>query len=212
MHFCKNAVTYDPALPAVSDSLKRLVQRQDNAAATTFYYHLYALGFEAWDYQKPEFANDCIKSIWRMACYTYFPRAQVGTMDGAYTKYIRPCQSSCMNYVRTCGVECCDESVQCVFSHTKAISHTQNVTSEGYLPHDGPSTLCTGGAKPSARPLGAGLLALVFLQALFSFEGGLRSLIPGAGGRKLLLVGGILVLALSLQGCDYDVPIHKVGN
>lgn len=183
MHFCRNAVDYDPALPASSDSIERIVQRQDNSAATTYYYHVYALGLDAWDYKEPQYASDCIKSVWRMACFTYFPRAEVGIMDGAYSKYIRPCQSSCQNYLRTCGVECCDESVQCVFSHNRAISPTQNVSSSGYLPHDGPSSLCTGGARPSARRLSAGLWALV-----------------------------IFVVALSLQGCSYDVPVHKVGN
>jgi len=212
MRFCKAAVDYDPALPATTDEIQRLVQRQDDAAATTFYYHVFALGMEAWDHQEPWKGSDCVKSIWRMACYTYFPRAEVGTMNGAYSKYVRPCQSSCSNYVRQCGVECCDESVQCVFSHTKAISNTQNVTSEGYSPHDGPSSLCTGGARPSARPLGAGLWALVILQVLFSFEGSVRSLFKGSGGRRLLLVGCVLVAALSLQGCAYDVPIHRVGN
>lgn len=213
MHFCRSAITYDPALPAASGStIKQLVQRQDNAAATTFYYHLYALGMEAWDYKKPEFANDCVKSIWRMACYTYFPRAEVGTMDGAFSRYVRPCQSSCMNYIRTCGVECCDESVQCVFSHTKAISHTQNLTTSGYVPHDGPSTLCTGGAQRAARPLGVGLFLLMVFQTIFSFEGSTRSFFGGKGKQKLLLAAGFMVLALSLQGCSYDVPIHRVGN
>jgi len=225
MRFCRNAVDYDPALPAggqqygqqqqggqygqqgsqygqqqggqyeqqqggQSDWIHRTVQRQDNAAATTYYYHIYALGLDAWDYQKPQYASDCIKAVWRMACFTYFPRAEMGIMEGAHSRYIRPCQSSCQNYLRTCGVECCDESVQCVFSHTRTISPTPgylgplyNVSSSGYLPHDGPSSLCTGGARPSARRLSAGLWALV-----------------------------ILVVALSLQGCTYDVPVHKIGN
>lgn len=213
MHFCRNAITYDPALPAATGSgMKKLVERQDNAAATTFYYHLYALGMEAWDYKKPELANDCVKSIWRMSCYTYFPRAEVNTLEGGSSRYIRPCQSSCMNYIRTCGVECCDESVQCVFSHTKAISHTQNMTTSGYVPHDGPSALCTGGSQRAARPLGVGLILLLVLKTLFSFEGDIRSLFGGKGKRRLLLAGGLMVLALSMQGCAYDVPIHRVGN
>jgi len=186
MGFCRNAVSYDPALPVPeggSAAVKQLVQRQDNAASTMFYYHLSGLGLEAWDYQKPEYANDCIKSIWRMVCFTYFPRAEVGAQDGAWSQYIRPCKSSCENYVRACGVECCDESVQCVFQHTKAISPTQKVTSEGYIPHDGPSSLCTGAAQRSAKPFGAIFWTVV-----------------------------VLIMAVSLQGCDYDIPTHKVGN
>jgi len=186
MGFCRNAITYDPGLPVPSGgsaSVKKMVQRQDNAASTMFYFHLSGLGLEAWDYQKPEFANDCVKSIWRMVCYTYFPRAEIGCQDGAFTNYIRPCQSSCQNYVRSCGVECCDESVQCVFSHKKSISPSQTVTTEGYLPHDGPSSLCTGAAQRSSKPFGVIFLAVV-----------------------------VLVMALSLQGCDYDIPVHQVGN
>jgi len=218
MGFCRNAITYDPALPVPSGgsaSIKKLVQRQDNAAATMFYYHTAGLGLEAWDYQKPEFADDCIKSIWRMVCYTYFPRAEIGCQDGAFTNYIRPCRSSCQNYIRSCGVECCDESVQCVFSHTKSISPSQKVTTEGYLPHDGPSSLCTGAARRSTTPLGVGFWALVVLKALFhldsaSLASGMRSFF--GGGRKVVLISALAVLALSLQGCSYDVPVHTVGN
>jgi TM2 domain-containing membrane protein YozV len=34
----------------------------------------------------------------------------------------------------------------------------------------------------------------------------------GAGGRKLVWVGVMAMIAMSLQGCDADVLIHKVGN
>jgi len=218
MGFCKNAITYDPALPAPNgESVKQLVQRQDNAASTMFYYHATGLGLEAWDYQKPELASDCVQSIWRMTCFTYFPRAEIGSQDGAISQFIRPCQSSCMNYVRSCAVECCDESVQCVFSHTKAISATQKVTSEGYVPHDGPSSMCTGGTRRSAAPLGLGLWVLMVLKVFFSFDsmsvsGSARSLFAGLGGRKLFWISSIAVMTLSLQGCDADVPIHTVAN
>merc|ERR1719160_626210 len=193
MGFCRNAVTYDPALPLPaggSSTIQALVERQDNAASTMFYYHLTGLGLEAWDYQKPEYANDCIKSVWRMVCFTYFPRAEIGIQDGAWSAYIRPCKSSCQNYVRACGVECCDESVQCVFSHTKAISASQTVTTQGYLPHDGPSSLCTGAARRSA-PLGAAFWVILALKAVFSLDvpsmtGGVRSLFAGFGRRRLI--------------------------
>jgi len=208
MGFCRNAIAYDPALPipdGTGSSVKALVQRQDNAASTMFYYHLAGLGYEAWDYQQPEFANDCVKAIWRMTCFTYFPRAQVGAQEGSVSNYIRPCQSSCMNYISTCAVECCDESVKCVFSHTKALSATQVVTTKGYEPHDGPSSLCTGGARRSAAPLG--LVAL--LVALFSIDG---SAVRSLFGRKAFFIAALAIVALSLQGCDYDVPVHRVGN
>jgi len=105
--------------------------------------------------------------------------------------------------------------VKCVFSHTKAISATQTVTSEGYIPHDGPSSLCTGAARRSAMPFGAGFWTLAALTALFSLEslpsvGGMSSFLRGR--QRLLWVGALTIMALSLQGCDYDVPVHNVGN
>merc|ERR1711871_1532268 len=119
-----------------------------SAAMTTFFYHMAGLGYEGWDYTKPgESDDECARSIWRMVCYTYFPRAQVGCEENAPTPYLRPCQSSCQNYINMCGVECCDESVQCVFAHTKALSATEKITTSGYIPHDGPSSLCTGAAR-----------------------------------------------------------------
>lgn len=220
LSFCKNAVGYEPAIPAPSGdktSIRALVELQDNAASTAFYYHITGLGMDAWEFQKPEFSdNDCIKSIWRMVCFTYFPRAKIGCQDGEFTDYIRPCKSSCMNYVRSCAVECCDESVECVFSHTKRVSATKLVKTSGYLPHDGPSSLCTGAARHSATPLGAAFLALAFaLKAIFSLDGdsiaaGVRPIV--GGWRRLLWVGVISAMALSLHGCDYDVPVHEVGN
>mmetsp|Transcript_57712 Transcript_57712/g.91740 ORF Transcript_57712/g.91740 Transcript_57712/m.91740 type:complete len:535 (-) Transcript_57712:115-1719(-) len=211
MGFCKNAIAYDPALPQPigggAATVESLVQRQDNAASTMFYYHMSGLGLDAWDYQKPEFADDCTKSIWRMVCYTYFPRAEVGCQDGALSQYLRPCQSSCMNYIRSCNVECCDESVQCVFTHSKKISDSQVVTTEGYAPHYGPSSLCTGAANRSATPLSFSIWILLALQAFFCLES-----LTKTSSRRLVFLGSLIAIGISLQGCDYDVPIHRVGN
>jgi len=177
LRFCRGAVTYDPALPIPSDAggasleVSNLVQNQDNAASTMFYYHLTGLGYEAWDYQKPEEADDCIKSIWRMACFTYFPRSPLNCQLNQVGQYVRPCQSSCWNYVRSCGVECCDESVQCVFTHTKAVSSSQTVTTEGYIPHDGPSSMCTGGAQRASKPFGIVFWAVMMLAIVMSLQG-----------------------------------------
>mmetsp|Transcript_10745 Transcript_10745/g.19877 ORF Transcript_10745/g.19877 Transcript_10745/m.19877 type:complete len:551 (-) Transcript_10745:87-1739(-) len=218
MGFCKAAVTYDPALPAPeggSAPIETLVQRQDNAATTAFIFHLTGLGLEYWDYTQPEYSDDdCIKSIWRMVCFTYFPRSAVGCTEGVLTQYLRPCQSSCMNYVRACSVECCDESVQCVFTHTKALSSSVSLTTEGYMPHDGPSSLCTGGARRQASPFSLGLW-LVLLQVFPTLglsAGSMRWLTAGLTPRRLLWVGSLILLAMSLQACDYDVPVHNVGN
>lgn len=35
------------------------------------------MGFDAWDYQNPSQSdNDCVRSVWKMTCFTYFPRAE----------------------------------------------------------------------------------------------------------------------------------------
>lgn len=209
MGFCKAAINYDPSFPlaegAAQQSLEDIVKRQDGDAAKMFMYHLSGMGLEAWDYSKPEFSDDdCVKSVWRMVCYTYFPRAPIGCQDGMQVPYMRPCRSSCQNYIKTCGVECCDESVQCVFTHTKELSPTQMVTTSGYLPHDGPSTLCTGAARRSASPA-VGLSALMLLPLLWTDAAAVR--VP-----RLLQFGVLAAVPLLLQGCNYDVPSHTVGN
>eukprot|EP00929_Paragymnodinium_shiwhaense_P013739 TRINITY_DN121591_c0_g1_i1.p1 TRINITY_DN121591_c0_g1~~TRINITY_DN121591_c0_g1_i1.p1 ORF type:complete len:569 (-),score=91.45 TRINITY_DN121591_c0_g1_i1:121-1827(-) len=173
MSFCRSAINYDPALKtqtAIGQSLEDRVRQQDAAASEDFFYHLAGLGLESWDYNKPELSNDeCIKSIWRMVCYTHFPRAQVGCIDGTPSQYVRPCKSSCQSYVRQCGVECCDEGVQCVFSHTKPVKGAL-VKTEGYVPMDGPSSTCTGAASRSAA-LGC-LPVLLMLSVAWSWFDG----------------------------------------
>jgi len=103
------------------------------------------MGLESWDHTKPwDKTNTCVESVWRMACYTYFPRAPVTCKKGDPADYIKPCQSTCSNFIAQCGVECCDESVQCTFEHTKQLEDKSTITTQGYAPHDGPSSFCTG--------------------------------------------------------------------
>lgn len=216
--FCRNAVTYDPAMPASQDLIEfsAIVRKQDAAALTMFTYHLAGLGLEVWNYPKPELADNCVKSIWRMVCFTYFPRAPLGAQDGMPVQYLRPCQSSCQNYIKMCGVECCDESVRCVFSHTKAITPTVKLLQTGYAPHDGPSSLCTGAAHRSRAP-GLATWALLLLQGFFWFLDGplraARSAVGRQGGsRAAWLVLTVCIFSVLLQGCNVDVPTHAVGN
>jgi len=218
MGFCRGAINYDPAIPApmnaAGESVENLVQRQDNAASTAFVYHLSGLGMEPWEYTQPDLTgDDCIKSIWRTVCYTYFPRSMIGCQPGMASVYQRPCQSSCMNYVRACQVECCDESVQCVFTHKKQVAPGQLVTTSGYMPYDGPSSLCTGSAWRSAR--GSLLWPLLFLQAFLLSDGiftGVRHTVGQIGARRIVWMGSLLVVLVSMQGCNYEVPVHHVGN
>lgn len=125
---------------------------------------------------------------------------------------MRPCQSSCHNYIRSCGVECCDESVQCVFEHTKTISASEAIKTTGYAPHDGPSSVCTGAAL-SGKKASWALLALLAGLQLFQGVSGLEEIFPS---RRTLRRGafllGLVGVAVGLQGCDVDVPSHMVGN
>merc|ERR1719454_1948861 len=87
MNFCRDTLTYDPALIASKtdegETLSALIARQEQAAITMYAYHLAGMGIEYWDHTRPsEDADDCVKSVWRMTCYTYFPNAAVGCQEG----------------------------------------------------------------------------------------------------------------------------------
>jgi len=77
--------------------------------------------------------------------------------------------------------------------------------------------MCTGGTRRSSTHLGAAFWALVVLRAAFSLDSastsaGMRSFYAAMPGRRALFIACLAIVALSLQGCDYDVPVHKVGN
>mmetsp|Transcript_21 Transcript_21/g.24 ORF Transcript_21/g.24 Transcript_21/m.24 type:complete len:503 (-) Transcript_21:111-1619(-) len=206
LSFCAGAVNYDPSLPVpetgAAATLDALVTQQDNAAATAFFYHLSGMGLDAWDFPNPQHSdNECVRSIWRMTCFTYFPRIEMGCQDGMQSQYLRPCSSSCQNYIQACQVECCDESVQCVFEHSKEISPSVSVTTFGYAPHEGPSSMCTGASMRGAHLPGSLLMALI---------GGLH--LAGLRAKQWAWLLPLVVAAATLQGCDGDVPSHTVGN
>lgn len=205
--FCRRALHYDPALSGSGDKTQR-IRKQDRAASKAFFYHLEAMGYDAWRYRTPDASGDaCVESIWRMVCYTYFPRAQAQCEDGQSVPYLRPCQNSCANYIEACGVECCDESVQCVFTHKETVDD-EEVVSEGYSPQEGPSQLCTGSAQRSNVP---SVVAVLFFSVAGASHGGaVFGALPQA--RSLFSTGILLTVALLLQGCDFDVPQHTVGN
>jgi len=199
--FCRGAVNYPPAVPqpdaespTAADQAKKMQQR----ALTMFAYHLSAMGMEYWDYKKPALSDDpCVQSVWRLACYTYFPKSPAGCDTEEVTEYMRPCKRSCTNYLNACQVECCDESVQCVFTNTETVQLNQNetktITKSGYSDIEGPSLLCTG----SASRCGAfGAWVVIAVASLFS------------GNRVIPLS----MAALAVQGWDISAPTHKVGN
>lgn len=223
--FCQGALYYDPAVPSPNSSqlLSDVVKGQDDVAATMFFYHLSGLGYEAWDHKKPSEASDeCVKAVWKMVCYTYFPKANPGCLVGQESNYQRPCSGSCQNYLQKCNVECCDESPQCVFSHTQA-TNKPGVTllQTGYVDQPGPSALCTGSnSKRGARfPLVLLLGILGFHLAVGGSSGAAST--PketphqskaGKGIGQWLFYGALIVCALLLHGCDIDIPKHHVGN
>lgn len=163
--FCKQVVSgYSFSLPAPADGLlapptDELIYQQEKKATSVYVAHMAAMGMDFWDYPDPWNADDCIKSVWKMACYTHFPRCN--KVDTGL--YLRPCASSCQDYLKTCGVECCDEGVQCMFTHQKVMADGSVSVDQGYAPHSGPSLLCTGGAARSATSGFAAAMAFLTL-------------------------------------------------
>jgi len=227
LNFCRGAIGYDPALPApgFAAPIPALVKGQEDAAMTMFFYHLNGLGYEAWTYDDPASTRDqCVQAVWRMVCFTYFPSVHPGCSFGENTTYKRPCKNSCTHYLERCGVECCDESPQCVFAHnvTETVDSKEYIfVQTGYADVEGPSAYCTGappstsGAKSLHAPLhilfGLVIMNLVLCGAIpDSTEMHLR----GVGGDwcKGILATGLVAAALCLQGCNVALPKHQVGN
>lgn len=196
LNFCKGVVNYDVGIPssASAAAVADVVKEQEKIAITNYGLHLNGMGVEFWDNTQPwEEGDECVMSVWRMVCYTFFPKCEATAEPGQPTPYLRPCMSSCQTYLQSCGVECCDESVQCVFEHTRALGNGTSTTS-GYVAHEGPSSMCTGAANRG------GLHALVLLLA--------ASFLP----KRSVVFFAVLFASTSLQGCDIKVPTHTVGN
>jgi len=154
MSFCLDAVHW-PAAIIVPDneegeSLSALVKKQEQMAITMYAYHLSGMGFEHWDHPRPwEETDKCIESVWKAVCWTYFPKQEKDCKTGDETPYLKPCKDACESYITECGVECCDESVQCVFEHKAYVNKSSEVVSTGYAPQISPSQKCTGGTEKS---------------------------------------------------------------
>jgi len=212
MRFCQGAVDYSPSLPILAANPKTdiatLVRMQEKAAVTAYAYHLSGMGKEAWDHTNPKGGDDCTQSIWRLVCFTYFPANERGCKEGQEVKYLRPCRSSCGNYIRSCGVECCDESVQCTFMHERPLNNTHSIKTSGYSQMMGPSPFCTGSAwRQSSLSRWLALLVLFVLQVQHG--------LPRPSSKSIFL-GVLLTSTLVMQGCDLDqqieVPSHHIGN
>jgi len=202
--FCSAAIDYDAAIPSpvnATRSMDQLVQAQDSAASTMYYYHLAGMGLEGWENVDPsQSSSHCIKSLYQLTCYTYFPKQEANCAVGKQVPYSRPCRNACQSYLNKCEVECCDNSAQCVFDYQE--EGAGDIT--GYVNADGPSALCTGsGSNRITAPV---LLLLTLLS--------LNLDLPRRGGfSKAVLVALLAVIcACSLQGCQFSIPSHSVPN
>jgi len=219
--FCGRVIRYYPfSIPSPDPSegsteVESIIKREEAAATKAYVMHLAGLGYDYWDFQKPWDGNPCVKQVWEMSCYTYFPRCN--DIDNA--KYLRPCMSQCENYLAACNVECCDEGVQCVFQEDLTLADGTTLKQSGYVDHVAPSPMCTGSWSAANRRHGVSLYVGLLLL-LAAWRGGLHDLLqlpqfltsqlaqqfqgqkrPAAGARLLLL--GLLALASStLMGCD----------
>jgi len=151
--------------------------------------------------------------LWLPACYAAFPRCSAGSMPGEPSSYLRVCSNACNHYVKACGIECCDDSVQCVFEHEKQVPGLDLVKSSGFSSSSGPSSFCTGAAGRD------GLSSLIIMSAV-----GIFSLAHSGAKfsmRSFKMFMYVLTVAATgclLQGCDsgnqfdvdLDFPSHSV--
>mmetsp|Transcript_51837 Transcript_51837/g.95856 ORF Transcript_51837/g.95856 Transcript_51837/m.95856 type:complete len:254 (-) Transcript_51837:47-808(-) len=150
MDFCKGIVNYMIGVKSPSEgnrTVRSVIMEADQAAASAYFYHLNAMGIEAWEHVKPDDSFEdgkCVRSVQDMVCATFFPRARTGCKMGQATNYMRPCRATCDRYVEACGVQCCDESVQCVFDHSVVLLDGTRQVFHGYVDDIEGSSTCTG--------------------------------------------------------------------
>jgi len=168
--FCTGALDYEFSVRTGAEPAAVLVEA-DQKASLAYISHLNGVGIDAWDYQEPWAENtpECVKAIWKLSCYTYFPKCN--NLDNS--KYLRPCHTACENYIQACGVQCCDEGVKCVFSHDERQKDDSKVTTSGYVNHVAPSLLCTGmfSGAASHGSCPQWVLILLLLCASMMFQG-----------------------------------------
>jgi TM2 domain-containing membrane protein YozV len=221
MQFCKDAVRYPSvAVPSpepqegTTVSLAELVRTQEKAAASTYFYHLAGLKVDAWDHKDAKGAeeDECTKAVRMMACQTYFPMAEAGCKKGESTKFLKPCKNVCSHYVNACQVQCCDESVKCVFERNISILGGVSELRSGYADESGPSATCTGAGLRRATSLPVWLLATLLSLPVFAsgvFGDAARSF-TGMPWRKFSVCLTLVAAAIALQGCG-DIIGHATA-
>lgn len=174
LDFCGGIVDYDPALPAPNSTtmystspVEASAIEQDRAAAQLYFYHLAGMGIEPWDHvaplaKSPHPLAPCAKEVARMACFTYFPKAFPTAAQGQEMSYLRPCSSCCAQYVQACNVECCDESVSCVFTSQSVMNAPPNA---GASSGNGD----VGSAMNATSTAGTGVAAASLAQVVSGF-------------------------------------------
>jgi hypothetical protein len=140
-----------------------MIQQQTYKALQTYIGHLSGMGYDFWDFTSPwDHEDECIQSIWKMSCYTHFPRCNEINVG----EYLPPCRTSCQNYLKKCKVDCCDEGTQCVFTHERQLANGSMVTEHGYADYAGPHPLCTGGSGSHALSAGAAVFLTLMVAIL----------------------------------------------
>jgi len=204
LEFCSGIVNYDFSVISKSQSkatntsdLASRVKELDDAASTAYFYHLAGMNVEAWDHTEPSKSDPCIQAVWKLACFTFLPKAKA-CKSGQTLSYKLPCSDVCRKYTETCSVECCDESVQC--QDTSFAPPYEKFT--GYAEHG-----CTGfvGGARTGAPLAAGLLLALLSLLSSSIE------VPRCRASTFLFILCLAVVALQLQGCDI-LGMKELGN
>mmetsp|Transcript_71655 Transcript_71655/g.160462 ORF Transcript_71655/g.160462 Transcript_71655/m.160462 type:complete len:255 (-) Transcript_71655:157-921(-) len=145
-------------VPDLMGPIEEMIRRSDNEALKTYFMHLSAMRIEAWDHTEPFKASThplrpCARSVARLACFTYFPRALSTLADGTEIGYTRPCKNACQSYLEACGVDCCDDSTSCTWDKselggtsrtTQDVSGNAVLLETGYADMNGPAFQCTG--------------------------------------------------------------------
>lgn len=159
------------------DAVEDSVVEQDREAARRYFAHLAGMGIEAWEHKEPVHDSTnprrpCARSVARLVCHTFFPKAPGMFPVGHTVDYLRPCRNTCEHFLQVCGVECCDNSVSCVWeSGPAATSHPRRtlvpggrevLIESGYVDAEGPCEKCTGSMalKRSALALPAFVVGL----------------------------------------------------
>lgn len=143
--FCAKVVSaYHFALPdgGSESTEEELMREQSRQAMRAYVTHVTGMGRDFWRLTEPWEHDECIQAVWKMACYTHFPRCNALSAG----QYLRPCASTCQSYLSACQVQCCDEGVKCVFSHRRELPDGTVEEEDGFAPRTGPSLECTGAA------------------------------------------------------------------